>query len=545
MTQWFTNNPIKTILLAGIFIFLLHLQILPVTIMEARNFITAREMVNDGNWLLTTMNGLPRYEKPPLPTWLTALSGKFLGISNVYALRLPTALMAIFTALMVFKFSLKLTRDRQQSLINGLVLITSFYIIAITNEAPWDIYAHGFMLTASYFYFSIFKELTNVWRNVFLAAFFTGLSFLSKGPVSLYALFLPFLLAYGFAYGYRGFKRKRFPLVVCILVTIVVSLWWYWYVRMADPDSFLEIAQKETGNWSSYNVRPFYYYWSFFTQSGVWTIPAFFALFYPLARKKVIHPKAYLFSFLWTILSVVLLSVIPEKKTRYLSPVLIPMAMNTGFYLVYLIRKFKEMTSWKERTQAYFIFGIIALIGFAFPIAGYLFLEELTQKPWLWYSLTSAALVVLSIAMIYYLIKKELFKVFLLTIAFVMSITSFGLPIAESLKTNPAYVNVQVLDEEKPPGLPVFSFGELAPEILWHYGSKIADLESETSAAMLEELDNFGVLVNVNEEERFKRIFESEYDLERTQVFDLNYAASPDEKKHKKRLVSHYYSVSK
>lgn len=46
-----------------------------VNIMEARNFTTAREMVQNKEYLLTTLNGEPRYQKPPLPTWLTALSG--------------------------------------------------------------------------------------------------------------------------------------------------------------------------------------------------------------------------------------------------------------------------------------------------------------------------------------------------------------------------------------------------------------------------------------------------------------------------------------
>ena len=49
-------------------VFVAHLQVLLINIMEARNFITAREMIVDGNWLLTTINGEPRYQKPPLPT---------------------------------------------------------------------------------------------------------------------------------------------------------------------------------------------------------------------------------------------------------------------------------------------------------------------------------------------------------------------------------------------------------------------------------------------------------------------------------------------
>lgn len=543
MMQWFTNNPIKTIFLAGIFIFLLHLHVLPVTIMEARNFITAREMVVDGNWFLTTMNGLPRYQKPPLPTWLTAISGQLMGISNLYALRLPTALMAIFTGLMVFKFSLKLTIDRKQSLVNGLILVTSFYIIAITNEAPWDIYAHGFMLTAIYFFYAVLREDKNKWRNTYLAALFTGLSCLSKGPVSLYALFLPFLLAYGFAFGYKNFKARRFAISVYILVAIVISISWYWYVRMADPDAFLAIAQKETGNWSSYNVRPFYYYWSFFLQSGVWAIPALIGLLYPLFRKKVIHPKTYLFTFLWTSLSVILLSAIPEKKTRYLSPVLIPLAMNTGVYLMYLIRNFSDIKSAIEKTPVYVHFGVIILIGFAFPVAGFFFISKLDAPSLIWFYATAIALMITAGTMAYFLYKKRLFIVFMLNIFFIMSITAIGLPIAGSLKMNTAYLNVNKLAKEKPISLPVYSFGEIAPEMIWHYGAIVTDIESEKIIDIIDELSTFGVLVNSKEKDRFEEMFDKNFTFDLKDTYDLNYGVSPGKKGHKSRLVALYYLV--
>ncbi|HIK87348.1 MAG TPA: hypothetical protein EYG07_02500, partial [Alphaproteobacteria bacterium] len=39
-------------------------NLIEVGIMEARNFQTAKEMVEDNNWLLPTLNGEPRYQKP-------------------------------------------------------------------------------------------------------------------------------------------------------------------------------------------------------------------------------------------------------------------------------------------------------------------------------------------------------------------------------------------------------------------------------------------------------------------------------------------------
>ena len=53
--------------------FFLNNNALPTDIMESRNIVTAREMVQDGNWLVPTMNGELRLEKPPLPTWIAAV----------------------------------------------------------------------------------------------------------------------------------------------------------------------------------------------------------------------------------------------------------------------------------------------------------------------------------------------------------------------------------------------------------------------------------------------------------------------------------------
>ena len=68
MTEFIEKHSIKILLVVCVAIFISNLDVIYVNIMEARNFVTAREMLYKGNWLLTTMNDFPRYEKPPLPT---------------------------------------------------------------------------------------------------------------------------------------------------------------------------------------------------------------------------------------------------------------------------------------------------------------------------------------------------------------------------------------------------------------------------------------------------------------------------------------------
>ena len=304
------HNPKISIAVIAIIMFVLNMDVLEVTIMEARNFITAREMLTDGNWLLTTMNGEPRYQKPPLPTWLAAISASIFGIKSIYAMRLPGFIMVIVLALTNYHLSNKILNNRQHSLINGLLTLTSFYVIGIVIEAPWDIFTHGFMLIGIYHLYQLFSKNQNYWKHTLFAGIFIGLSIMSKGPISFYALLLPFLIAYGLVYKYKHFKAKWFSMFSLLLLALVIGGWWYLFVRYADPQTFLEITKRETGNWSSYNVRTFYYYWSFLTQSGLWTIPAFVSLLYPYLKTRVSDLKTYKFNLLWTLLAVLFLSTI-------------------------------------------------------------------------------------------------------------------------------------------------------------------------------------------------------------------------------------------
>ena len=208
MGQFIKSNPILSLCLFIGITLLPNLDVMEVSIMEARNFITAREMITDGHWLLTTMNGEPRYEKPPLPTWLSAISALVFGVKSVFGMRLPAVFLVMLLCVFVYKFSLRLNLNAGHSLRNGFICASSFYVIGIILEAPWDIFTHGFMMVAIYYLFQIFEKLIIRPKHVLLAGLFIGFSFLSKGPISIYALLFPFLLAYAFSYQYTYFKSK-------------------------------------------------------------------------------------------------------------------------------------------------------------------------------------------------------------------------------------------------------------------------------------------------------------------------------------------------
>jgi Dolichyl-phosphate-mannose-protein mannosyltransferase len=537
------KNHLLLLSLAGLAIFFVNLDALIINIMEARNFITAREMLNDGNWLLTTLNGEARYQKPPLPTWLTAFSATLFGLKSIAGLRLPAAILALVLVLTSYKFSEKVFKSRSIAFIGSLILATSFYVVSAGRDANWDIFAHGFMMVCIYQLYLFFTEEKGAYKHALIAALFFGSSFMSKGPVSPYTLLLPFLISFGIVYKYKDIRRRIVPLILFLIVSLFLSGWWYWYTYTYDSNSIAAIARRETSNWTGYNVRPFYYYWSFFIQSGVWTIPAFIGLIYPYLRNRVCDKKGYLFTLLWTMGSVVLLSVIPEKKSRYLLPVIIPLAFNTAFYIEYLFRRFTEIKDKRESIPVYFNFGLIAAIGLLFPLAGYFYLKDSLTGNWLWYVLLSIFLFGIGFFMLRNLLRKQIKPVFYLTIAFIISILFFGLPLAKTLTFNPEYKSLAKLNDwQAKTNLEIYEFGGFTPELIWAYGKPIEVL-SKKDSIYVPEASSFGVLVAEENSKDFQETFEA-FSIEKITRYDMNPQA-PGERTHRPRLWRDLYVVTK
>ncbi|WP_339832580.1 glycosyltransferase family 39 protein, partial [uncultured Altibacter sp.] len=163
------NRYVGLLVLTCIGIFFVNLDALYVNIMEARNFITAREMLEDGNWLLTTLNGEPRYQKPPLPTWLTAISAAIFGLKSVAALRLPAALVTLLLVLSTYRLAVKFTQQKSYAFIGSLILATSFYVVFSGRNGQWDIFTHAFMMGTIYVLYRFFTEDRNLLLHALVA----------------------------------------------------------------------------------------------------------------------------------------------------------------------------------------------------------------------------------------------------------------------------------------------------------------------------------------------------------------------------------------
>jgi len=518
-----SNSFVIFIIVIVCLIFTVNINHVDITIMEARNFVTAREMLVDNNWLMPTFNGEPRYQKPPLPTWTAAISTLIAGTNTLYFFRIPGFLCLALIGITTYYFSLELVKNKIYSIVNSFISITSFYTIAIIIEAPWDIFSHSFMFLAIYF---IYKNLNNhkyYYKEILLIIILVACSFLSKGPVSVYALLIPFLISYFISYPI-SIGKKLARILPIIITGILIGSSWYIMLLFQDSENLISTTRKETLNWTNYNIRPFYYYWSFFIQSGVWAIIGLISLSYPYYKHKIKNYKDYKFTFLWTVIGVILLSLIPEKKPRYLMPILIPFALNIGFIYRYLINEYN-----KNKSSKFFLFAhylLISSIGVSFIIVKLYILN------------ISINFIDIILSILSPLIFLKLINIKSLTIVKIniISLLIIILSISNSptliLKTNKDYKSVKNLNSDE---LEFYTNYLISPEIIWDFGKKITRLNDLELRKISQNRKKFGVFTKDPITTKDTLINKLNYTIKLISKHNLNSTSK------KSRLITYYH----
>ena len=422
-------------------------------IMESRNIITAREMVYDGHWIVPTMNGDLRLEKPPLPTWLAAVA-EMASPDDIVLQRVMAGLAAVMLVFFFYRFSEKILKVN--ALVATLLLCSCYNIILMGRTASWDIYCHAFMMGGIY---CMARAMTlprcSVWRFC-AAGLFVGLSLMSKGPVSLYALFLPFLLAFlPVCRPQMGGKAGGVALMA--LVAIVVGTWWYAYIYAFHAGELTYVVNKETGAWVGHNVRPWYYYWKFFLETGVWSLLLLTALLLP-AFKADCRRRGYMFSIAWTLCVLVLLSLLPEKKSRYLLPLLIP----ASYTMTFLIERWQAVLAnastsetsrggrlcadkWLFRINVW----LIAATVVALSVAAYMFVYAKGWAPLWAYVAFTVSCVLFALYLIYTSVAlRPRMMVYGVAALFVMA-EAFALPYVRGIIVNQERKSIALTRQDK------------------------------------------------------------------------------------------------
>jgi len=332
-------------------------------IMEARNLVAARECVTDGHWLVTTMNGEPRLRKPPLPTWTAALSMKAFGTTkSLVAARAPNIVVMALLAFFVYMLA-RSWLTRSFAFTAALAAVTSSIMWNTGKRATWDVFTicfafGGVWLLYKALYRGPAKEgsacppegLKAVITATLLSGLLWGLSFLSKGPVTLYSVLLPFLLALITA-GLITRSRKElrwWPVPLILIIALLIGSSWWIAMNVLHPET-MKILGQETQAWHTLHKKGPFFYLSYLLQVFPWTLPligSWILLFLKGrdGRELISGPKrrGLILALPWFIFTIVLLSLIPEKKMRYATVAILPSSLLVAILLSVLYESGKK-----------------------------------------------------------------------------------------------------------------------------------------------------------------------------------------------------------
>ena len=476
------------------FSFFIHLDAHDVDLMEARNFVTAREMVTNGTWLIPTMNGEIRIAKPPLPTWITAIARIAGGnVDNNVTMRLPASIMASLLVFSLWGLMHTLSPDRWLPIVTASILATSVLVIDMGRRGSWDIYCHSFMMTAIWaLAFGLNKKATAFGVFAFVGMAF-AFSFMSKGPVSFYTLLIPFLIGYICAFGLDTIKHKWKELLLAMVLFSFFSSIWPAFIYFQHPDLLTSIATHEITSWSNRHVRPFYFYAHFAIYIGVWAPILIAGLIKPYASRKIELFGSYRFILTWLIISLLLLSILPEKKERYLLPAIIPMAVMAGYLFRYLIQAYaKRQASPGDNRLVVVHSTYCSIIALTAPVIIFHFgvnknlISPTAGIGWsIIFILTAVTVLILGI-------KKSVLNIFIISLALVCLINLSILPtifLSPLYRDNHDYRSlreVRSIDSIK--GLSFYSMDKMNMKQVWDLGKIVRTWNYKTEALPINKL---------------------------------------------------------
>lgn len=180
------------------------------------------EMLHSGNYLTTTLDGEPRYDKPILIYWLQAASVRALGVGE-FAFRLPSAICASLWMLATWAFARRHAGGNRAGLFAGLAVALGLMSSVIGHAAIADALLDLLLALAC---FDLWRHLESGRRAPLLRTYlWIGLGFLAKGPVALLLPALSSLLFCAWQRRWRDWLRAVFDPVGWAILLATVGLW--------------------------------------------------------------------------------------------------------------------------------------------------------------------------------------------------------------------------------------------------------------------------------------------------------------------------------
>lgn len=304
---------------------------------EARVLLTAAEMNRNKTWLVPTVGGEGRWEKPPLYVWAVKLVS-MLDEGEVTPLtsRIPGALamtcLVFLAAYWAYQhFNRYPRRDGIEissegfALLTGLLVASSPEIFDLARAGVPDSLFAFLCFAATYCLGESFESrrsfyASRSWRQWVLAAYIlVGLAMMTKGPAAFLFVLIPYVVM---CWSYK-LRRPDWIHLPGLALALAIGGWWFVAAVTIDrsaADVFLEeLVTKRFGSGAE-SHRPIYFYASLaLTSFFPWIFLAV-----AMAYRTLVGDKRTPTLVTWScafIIGLVWLSLVGSKRDSYFLPV--------------------------------------------------------------------------------------------------------------------------------------------------------------------------------------------------------------------------------
>ena len=318
-------------------------------------------------WIVPILSGQVRLQKPPLPYWCAAVAYRIFGKSEA-ATRLVPALMGAVASFLLYDLVLVLY-GRRVALVAVLVWLTTFLVPEQYRLAMADPYLAFFTLAGVWAWVRaaawggdaatrgrgdagkeeesvnapVFASVSasprpRIPASSFLLLFYLSLALgvLAKGPLIFLHVVLPLLF-------FHACFRRRLPRgwaahALGVALFLVVAVPWPAAVLRQVPhalDVWRYESVGEVSGENQENLRAWWYYLANLPLMALPWVPLWlFSLAYPFVRNR----SRLFFPVLWYASTVLVFSIVGQKKLPYLLPMMPAQAMMIALAAVPLLR---------------------------------------------------------------------------------------------------------------------------------------------------------------------------------------------------------------
>ena len=289
-------------------------------------------MSETGNWIVPQIDyGVPFWAKPPLSTWLSAISISIFG-ENEFFVRLPSLILSLLMAFFISKY---IANKKLPFFLPCLILFSLPEFFLHAGVVSTDVSLSFSIMLIMISFWKISEKRSLIWESLFIVGIAMGL--LSKGPISIVLTFPPLFL---WGLRFRLPIRKLFR--ISWIFGLLLALPWYFLIEKKSPgftnyfivgEHFLRFIDSSWAGdkYGFPKQQPYGIIWIFLILG---TIPWIFSLLKKLIKNftSIWDNKWEFFLWSWLLWTPLFFTISKSLIHTYILPVMVPLTLLVCHY---------------------------------------------------------------------------------------------------------------------------------------------------------------------------------------------------------------------